>query len=357
MDNQGVFRSNWRQWYLLPAFLFFLCTGSNAFAQKNVYGTVIDNNGEILAGVGITANVGGKVTGTLTDTDGTFTINVPEGTVLEFSFVGFQPQQITVGEGDQINVRLVPDVLQESVVIGYGTVKKKDVLGSISTVREQALLNKKTGNVVESMRGLTSGVKITSSGRPGTNASIQIRGIGSFTGNSPLFIVDGSYGGSELGLNVEDIESIQILKDASSAAIYGSRAASGVIIITTKKGKTGDLKVKFDASGQLYWLPRYDLMDAETYKIYDDRAYQEAMLQGVSGITQTQNHYEGDTDWQSEMLSTGFLQNYNLSFSGGTDKLSYYTSANYKNDDGALYNTGYRQYGFRINTTGKEGDL
>ena len=355
MENQGVFRSNWRQWCLLPTLLFFLCTGSIAFAQRNVYGTVIDNNGEILAGVGITANVGGKVTGTLTDTDGTFTINVPEGTVLEFSFVGFQPQQITVGEGDQINVRLVPDVLQESVVIGYGTVKKKDVLGSISTVREQALQNKKTGNVVESMRGLTSGVKITSSGCPGTNASIQIRGIGSFTGNSPLFIVDGSYGGSELGLNVEDIESIQILKDASSAAIYGSRAASGVIIITTKKGKTGDLKVKFDASGQLYWLPRYDLMDAETYKIYDDRAYQEAMMQGVSGITQTQNHYEGDTDWQSEMLSTGFLQNYNLSFSGGTDKLSYYTSANYKNDDGALYNTGYRQYGFRINTTGKKG--
>ena len=133
------------------------------------------------------------------------------------------------------------------MVIGYGTVKKKDVLGSISTVREQDLVNRKTGNVVESMQGMTSGVKITSSGQPGSGSAIQIRGIGSFTGNSPLFIVDGSYGGSELGLNVDDIESIQVLKDASSAAIYGSRAASGVVIITTKKGKAGPLKVTGDA--------------------------------------------------------------------------------------------------------------
>ena len=324
-------------------------------AQNNVQGTIKDSNGEVLAGVSIAVNVGGRLTGTSSDTDGNYSISVPAGSELEFSFVGFQTQLLKVSGSGVYDVVMVPDVLQESVVIGYGTVKKKDILGSVSTVREQVLQNKKTGNVVESMRGLTSGVKITSSGRPGTNASIQIRGIGSFTGNSPLFIVDGSYGGSELGLNVEDIESIQVLKDASSAAIYGSRAASGVVIITTKKGKNGDLKVKFDANEQLYWLPRYDLMDAATYKIYDDRAYQEAMLQGVSGVTQTQNHYDGDTDWQDEMLSTGFIQNYNLSFSGGSDKLSYYASMNYKNDDGALYKTGYEQYGFRVNTSGKKG--
>lgn len=349
------YRKHWRSGILFPTLLFFLCVGPAAFAQRNVYGTVMDNNGEVLAGVSVTANVGGKLSGTSSDADGNYSVNVPDGTVLEFSFVGFQSRQITVNGAGRIDVQLSADILQESVVIGYGTVKKKDILGSVSTVREQALQNKKTGNVIESMRGLTSGVKVTSSGRPGSNASIQIRGIGSFTGNSPLFIVDGSYGGSELGLNVEDIESIQVLKDASSAAIYGSRAASGVVIITTKKGKTGDLKVKFDANAQLYWLPRYDLMDAATYKIYDDRAYQEAMLSGVAGVTQTQNHYDGNTDWQDEMLSTGFLQNYNLSFSGGTDKLSYYASMNYKNDDGALYLTGYEQYGFRINTSGKKG--
>ena len=180
------------------------------------------------------------------------------------------------------------------------------------------------------MQGMTSGVKITSSGQPGSGSAIQIRGIGSFTGNSPLFIVDGSYGGSELGLNVDDIESIQVLKDASSAAIYGSRAASGVVIITTKKGKAGPLKVTGDASAQLYWLPRYDLMDAETYKLYDDRAYEEAMLQGVAGVTKTQNHFDGDTDWQSEMLRTGLLQNYNVALSGGNNDIRYYVSANHK---------------------------
>lgn len=336
--------------------MVFICSSTLSFAQRSIRGTVTDKNGEAIPGVGITTtDSSGKLIGTNTDVDGNYEISAAEGNTLEFSFVGFQTKSVVIGKDDIINVTLESDILQESVVIGYGTVKKKDILGSVSTVREQALENRKSGNVVESMRGLTSGVKITSSGKPGSNATIQIRGIGSFTGNSPLFIIDGSYGGSELGLNVEDIESIQVLKDASSAAIYGSRAASGVVIITTKKGKNGDLKVKFDAQAQLYWLPRYDLMDAETYKKYNDRAYQEAMLQGVSGIYNTQNHYEGNTDWQDEMLQTGFIQNYNLSMSGGSDKLSYYTSVNYKNDNGALLQTGFEQTGFRINTSGKKG--
>lgn len=343
---------------IVPLFMFFLflCSNASVFAQqRRIHGQVTDNTGEILAGVAVTTNLNGKLAGTSTDVDGNYTIEANEGETLEFSFVGFQNKIVNVGASDVINVSLAPDILQESVVIGYGTVKKKDILGSVSTIRESSLADRKTGNVIESLRGLTSGVKISSSGAPGSNASIQIRGIGSFTGNSPLFIIDGSYGGSEVGLNVEDIESVQILKDASSAAIYGSRAASGVVIITTKKGKNGDLKVKVDANTQLYWLPRYDLMDAETYKIYDDRAYEEAMMSGVSGVTKTQNHYDANTDWQDEMLSTGLLQNYNVSMSGGTEKLSYYTSVNYKKDDGALYKTGYEQTGFRINTSGKKG--
>lgn len=205
------------------------------------------------------------------------------------------------------------------------------------------------------MRGLTSGVKITSSGQPGTNANITIRGLGSLTNNDPLFIIDGAYGGNELGVNVEDIESIQVLKDASSAAIYGSRAANGVVIITTKQGKEGDLKVKFDSQLTLSWLPRYDLMDAETYKIYNDRAYDEAILAGVSGITKRQNHYDANTDWQDEMLSTGILQNYNISLSGGSKAIKYYASLNRLVDDGAMLNTKYDKYGFRINTSGQKG--
>lgn len=246
-------------------------------------------------------------------------------------------------------------LLDEVVVIGYGTVRKKDVLGSISTVRGNDLAERNTGNIVESMRGMAAGVKITSSGQPGSNASMVIRGLGSLTNNSPLFIIDGAYGGNELGVNVEDIESIQILKDASSAAIYGSRAANGVVIITTKQGAPGKLKVKFDSHVSLDWLPRYDLMDAETYKKYDDRAYAEAILSGVGTVTGYQNHYDGNTDWQDEMLGLGVLQNYNVSLSGGTETLKYYTSLNRMVDDGALYATGYDKYGFRVNTSGKKG--
>ena len=249
--------------------LFLLCSLS-VFAQQKVNGTVTDDSGEPLAGVAIFTELNGSTVSTFSDLEGNFTIQVPAGTALTFSSMGFISQEIPASDEMFVTLLKETTLLDESVVIGYGTVKKKDLLGSVSTVREQSLQDRKSDGVIQSMQGLVPGVNITSSGQPGSNASIRIRGIGSFTGNSPLFIVDGSYGGSELGLNVEDIESIQILKDASSAAIYGSRAASGVVIITTKKGKAGDLKVKFDGGVQVYWLPRYDLMNAETYKKYDD---------------------------------------------------------------------------------------
>lgn len=334
--------------------LFLLCSLS-VFAQQKVNGTVTDDSGEPLAGVAIFTELNGSTVSTFSDLEGNFTIQVPAGTALTFSSMGFISQEIPASDEMFVTLLKEKTLLDESVVIGYGTVKKKDLLGSVSTVREQSLQDRKSDGVIQSMQGLVPGVNITSSGQPGSNASIRIRGIGSFTGNSPLFIVDGSYGGSELGLNVEDIESIQILKDASSAAIYGSRAASGVVIITTKKGKAGDLKVKFDGGVQVYWLPRYDLMNAETYKKYDDMAYENAILSSVSGVSALQNHYGGNTDWQSEMLDPAVLQNYNLSFSGGSNSLNYYASVNYKEDNGALKYSGYRQVGFRVNTSGRKG--
>lgn len=337
-------------------FCLYMCS-LNLYAQVSVTGTVNDNTGESLPGVSILAKDGDRTFGSTTDINGRYEIKVNQGATLEFSFIGFAKQKVKVGTNKIINITLEPEneMLDEVVVIGYGSVKKKDLLGSISTVKEDALAERVSGNVVEAMRGLTSGVKITSSGQPGSSATINIRGLGSLTNNNPLFIIDGAYGGSDLGVNVEDIESIQVLKDASSAAIYGSRAANGVVIITTKQGKEGDLKVKFDSQLTLSWLPRYDLMDAETYKIYNDRAYDEAILAGVSGVTKRQNHYDGNTDWQNEMLGTGVLQNYNVSLSGGSKTVKYYASLNRMVDDGALYRTGYDKYGFRINTSGQKG--
>lgn len=340
---------NKKRYWLIISICLLMCS-FDLCAQINVTGTVKDNNGEALPGVSILAKEDGRTHGTTTDINGKYEIKVNQGVILEFSFIGYATQKVKVGNANVINITLAPEnkMLDEVVVIGYGSVKKKDLLGSISTVKEDALAERVSGNVVEAMRGLTSGVKITSSGQPGSGATINIRGLGSLTNNNPLFIIDGSYAGSELGVNVEDIESIQILKDASSAAIYGSRAANGVVIITTKQGKEGDLKVKFDSQVTLSWLPRYDLMDAETYKIYDNRAYDEAILAGVSGVTKRQNHYDGNTDWQEEMLGTGVLQNYNVSLSGGSKTVKYYASLNRMVDDGALLNTSYDKYGFYL---------
>ena len=320
----------------------------------NVSGIVTDEANDPIVGASVICK--GTSVGTATDIDGRFTLDVPEsGAKIQVSYVGMLPLELPVQPEMKIVMKENTNDLDEVVVIGYGTVKKKDVLGSITTVKDKDLQDRTSGNILESMRGLTSGVKITNSGQAGSSPSMVIRGLGSLTNNTPLFIIDGAYAGNELGVNVEDIESIQVLKDASSAAIYGSRAANGVVIIKTKSGRSGGLKVKFDTQIQLNWLPRYDLMDAETYKLYDDRAYDEAILAGVAGVTNRQDHYKANTDWQDEMLRTGLLQNYNVALSGGNDNLNFYTSFNYLNDKGAMKYTGFEKYGFRVNTAGKKG--
>ncbi len=320
----------------------------------NVSGIVTDEANDPIVGASVICK--GTSVGTATDIYGRFTLDVPEsGAKIQVSYVGMLPLELPVQPEMKIVMKENTNDLDEVVVIGYGTVKKKDVLGSITTVKDKDLQDRTSGNILESMRGLTSGVKITNSGQAGSSPSMVIRGLGSLTNNTPLFIIDGAYAGNELGVNVEDIESIQVLKDASSAAIYGSRAANGVVIIKTKSGRSGGLKVKFDTQIQLNWLPRYDLMDAETYKLYDDRAYDEAILAGVAGVTNRQDHYKANTDWQDEMLRTGLLQNYNVALSGGNDNLNFYTSFNYLNDKGAMKYTGFEKYGFRVNTAGKKG--
>ena len=320
----------------------------------NVSGIVTDEANDPIVGASVICK--GTSVGTATDIDGRFTLDVPEsGAKIQVSYVGMLPLELPVQPEMKIVMKENTNDLDEVVVIGYGTVKKTDVLGSITTVKDKDLQDRTSGNILESMRGLTSGVKITNSGQAGSSPSMVIRGLGSLTNNTPLFIIDGAYAGNELGVNVEDIESIQVLKDASSAAIYGSRAANGVVIIKTKSGRSGGLKVKFDTQIQLNWLPRYDLMDAETYKLYDDRAYDEAILAGVAGVTNRQDHYKANTDWQDEMLRTGLLQNYNVALSGGNDNLNFYTSFNYLNDKGAMKYTGFEKYGFRVNTAGKKG--
>lgn len=336
---------------LLPV---LLCCCLLSYAQQHVTGLVSDKNGAPVQNA--TVKEKGKENLTHTGTDGSFAISAAAGAVLQVSCIGFVTQEVTVGSQAPLQLILQEDVkgLNEVVVIGYGTIKKKDLTGAVSVIKSDELKNRTSQDVVSAMRGLASGMKITSSGLPGQTANIVIRGLGSLTSNAPLFVVDGVIGG-DANLNTADVESIQVLKDASSAAIYGSRAANGVVIITTKQGKEGMMQVQADANVTTQWLPRYNLMDATTWKKFDDMAYDEAIRSGVAGVTKRQNHYDGNTDWQDEMLRNGLTQNYNVAMSGGSRSGKYYVSLNRLIDNGALYSTGFDKYGVRINTSGTKG--
>lgn len=341
---------------ILPMSILLILGGTfMAFAQIKVSGAVMDASNEPIFGANVIEQ--GTLNGTTTDMDGQFELHVKSGSILEVSYLGYITQEFTVGAITNFQIVLEEgrQELDEVVVVGYGAVKKKDLIGSISLVKSDELRDRNSKDVVNSLQGMASGVKVTSSGVPGEEASIVIRGLGSMTNNSPLFVVDGIIGASTTHLNPMDIESVQILKDASSAAIYGSRAANGVVIITTKQGKEGPMQVHFDQSITFSSLPRYDLMNAEVWKKFDDMAYDEAIKSGVEGVTQRQNHFNADTDWQEEMLRTGILQNYNASISGGNERGKYFVSLNRLIDKGTMYGTGYDRYGFRVNTSGKKG--
>lgn len=345
---------NQSRWLRLVLTACLLSCFFTSIAQQRVTGIVSDTEGKPVAGASIEEK--GKTNATNTASNGRFSITVSPGAILLVSHIGFATKEIVAGNQSEIQITLESQNLDldQVVVIGYGAVKKKDLTGAVSVIKGDALRDRNSQDVISSMRGLASGLKITSSGTPGQAASIVIRGLGSLTNNNPLFVIDGIIGG-EAHLNPADIESIQVLKDASSAAIFGSRAANGVVIITTKQGKEGPMKVQADANATVQWLPRYDLMDAETWKKYDDMAYDEAIRAGVPGITQRQNHYDGNTDWQDEMLRTGVLQNYNVSLSGGSKSGKYFIGLNRLEDKGALYTSGYERYGVRVNTSGQKG--
>lgn len=353
--NFTMFFSKGETWQrLLCSLLCVLASTLSSIGQHRVQGKVYDETGSPVIGGNVREL--GTINAVSTDVEGNFSLSIKTGSTLEVSYLGYLVQRILITDQTKLDVHLKVDQqsLEELVVIGYGTVKKKDLTGAVSVVNTDALRDRNSQDIASSLQGLASGVRVTSSGLPGQQAIVRIRGLGSLTNNSPLFIVDGMIGGED-HLNPADVESIQVLKDASAAAIYGSRAANGVIIITTKRGVDGPMKVHFDANVTLTDLPRYDLMDAGTWKRYNDLAYDEAIKSGVSGIARRQNHFDANTDWQDEMLSTGVLQNYNLSLSGGSKSGNYFVAFNRMVDDGALYGSGYDRYGFRVNTSGKKG--
>lgn len=330
-----------------------------AFAQTTtVSGTVSDETGP-LPGVSIVLK--GTNNGVVTDFDGNYVIdNVPPDGVLVFSYVGFQTVELPVNNRTEINVNLETDIssLDEVVVVGYGTMKRSDVTGAMVSVSSESIEESVPTTIDQVLQGRAAGVQIQqNSGAPGASSSIRIRGISSITGsNEPIFVIDGVIVDSNTGqagqnafasINPSDIESIDILKDASATAIYGSRAANGVILITTKRGKSGEMVVNFDSYVGFQEIPKtLDLLNLQEYAIHKNTRAELGIVQQDPFFIRPDLLGEG-TDWQDEMFTRAEMQSYNVSVSGGNERNSYSMSVGYLDQEGIALGSSFNRLNLR----------
>jgi TonB-linked SusC/RagA family outer membrane protein len=323
-----------------------------------VSGTVVDTDGDPLPGV--TVSVQGTTTGTASDLDGRYTLSVPEGSTLVFSFIGFVTQNVPVGDRSEVNVTLIEDVqsLDEVVVVGYGTQRKRDVTGSVVSVGSKDFVKGVVTDALQLLTGKASGVNISqANAEPGGGLNIRVRGAGSInSNNNVLVVIDGLPGGSTANINPADIESIEILKDASAAAIYGTRGANGVVLITTKKGQEGAPQVSYDT----YWAHqspsyKFDVLNATQYM---------QMINDISSDAGRNLPYTDEqisaagpgTDWQEELLRNAFASNHQISISGGSKQAKYYTSLGYLDQDGIMISSGFKKYNVLVNLEANPSD-
>ena len=317
-------------------------------AQMKISGTVLDGeSGDPLPGVSIL--IKGTASGTTTDIDGAYNIEASSEDVLQFSYIGYLTQEITVGNQSAININLAADIaqLEEVMVIGYGTVKKSDLTGSVSSVKGEELTAYPSVGAVQALQGRAAGLQVTANnGEPGADFKVRVRGGTSINASSdPIFVIDGFVGGTLPP--AEDIESMEVLKDASATAIYGSRGANGVIMVTTKKGREGKMRVDFRSSfSSQEVISKLDLLNGTQFAEY--------VNEGTPGFYDL-NNIE-NTDWQDEIFRTGSIKNYQLSFSGGNDKVSYYVSGVYYDQEGILIESNYKRYSLTTNLDFKASD-
>lgn len=312
-----------------------------------VSGQVIDEQGLPL--LGATIRVKDGQTGTTTDFDGNFQLEVPGNSVLLISYVGYKDREVAVRNRavlEPIQMQTDDLMLEQVVVVGYGTQKKSDLTGSVAVVDTEALKQVSHSNISSMLEGKVAGVQVTSDGQPGADPTVRIRGIGSFGDTSPLYVIDGVPMGTSIrDFSSNDIETIQVLKDASAAAIYGSRAANGVVIITTKRGqKDQPLKVDYNGYFGVDNIAKgvYDVMNADQYSQYIGQAClnSNTPLPGGYSLDSTTGKYkfmdDTDTDWFDEVFKTGIRQNHNVNLSGGSARSTYNVSLDYFNQKGTL---------------------
>jgi len=356
--------------FTVTPLMFLLILAGTGYGQNlTVQGKITDSRtGDVLVGVNIV--VQGTITGTISDANGNYSINVPSAkSTLVYSYIGYTVLSLPVNGKTTLNVSLSEEAkaLDEIVVIGYGTQKKSDLTGSITVVKTEEVAKAASNDVTKALQGKVAGLSIQSGGEPGATPLVKLRGISSFNNTTPLYIIDGvATPVNDFPMN--DIESIQVLKDASAAAIYGSRAANGVIIITTKRGEKGTMKVNYNGyAGVQNVAKRYDVCETPDY--------QKLVNLATTNAQQTDPSYSGsilpfnnpvdplfsttNTNWQKESLKTGFITDNNLSLSGGNDKSNFNTSFNYFNQTGTMVGNGpnYKRYSVTVNSDHTYGKL
>ena len=357
----------------LSMMLFVLFSMTVAMAQVLVKGTVIDKTGESVIGASI--QVKGTTQGTITDIDGKFSLGVPDKkSVIVISFIGYATKELQVDPSKPMSIVLEEDtkLLDEVVVVGYQEVRKKDLTGSVAKADMNELLNTPVGSFDQTLGGRIAGVNVSSGeGTPGGTMNIVIRGNNSLTqDNSPLYVIDGfpvEDAAIASTINPSDIESLDILKDASATAIYGARGANGVVIITTKKGKVGKAQITYDGSVTMQHVTRtIPMMDAYEFVKLQAETYPASIANSTGGYLM---EYQGKQwtledyrdifqyDWQDEILRTALQHNHNIRITGGTEGVRYNASVSYYNQDGILLNSGYERFHARANTVVKRDKL
>lgn len=374
----------------IPMLILMMLLCTVAFAQRTISGKITGPDGSPIAGA--TVAVKGASTATSTGADGSFVINAPNSSVLVISYIGFDVLEVsTAGRTDfNIGLKEKTNSLNEVVVTGYTSQAKKDITGSVAVVNTADLKSQPAGNAEQQLQGRASGVTVTTDGRPGQGASVRIRGFASFSGgNEPLYIVDGVPTGGISGLNPNDIETMQVLKDAASASIYGARASNGVIIVTTKKGRQGGAKVAYN----MYYGTQnpgkgYDLLNSQEYANAVWAAYKNAgqtppntqygngatpvlpdyilpggkkigevdestynlNLDNVNGSTLIVKANKEGTDWYDVITDNAPIMNHNLTVSGGADRSRYMMSFDYFDQKSIMAFSFYKRYSLRVNT-------
>ena len=339
--------------------------------QKKITGIVIDKSGTPIIGANIL--VKGTTNGTITDMDGRFSLDVPVNATLQVSYIGYRTQDIAIGNQTSLSIKLLDDTeaLDEVVVVAYGTQKARSVTGAMSRLKEEEMADIPVANISYKMQGKFSGVQITqANGEPNAGMAIRIRGAASINGgNSPLIVVDGfpisGNGGTGLeSMAPEEIENITVLKDAASAALYGSRAANGVILVTTKSAKEGKTDIDFSAYFGATQVPKHgrpDVMNAQEFaqfkkEFYEDAAKYEGYTGGVPECYQHPETLGNGTDWFDVLMQTALTQNYNLALNSGNTKVKSAINLNYNKQEGVIINTYSERFSVRANNTYNASD-